>query len=235
MFTSYVVWAANPALLALLLLRGYWEGMLSRYRIFYGYIVFVLVTSLVRIGVSGLYGRASYEYYYAYYLPTFVMPFLQLAIIWSVYARIFGLRGQATKLIKPLVVVFALSLPLVARIVFFQGGDLFFHFHLITLFLQVVSCLLVCRKMLLVRDRIRIGQNLAGMLLGIGLMVALQTLNFAAYVLLGSSAEVFWFFVPFVYVLSLAVMVYCLWNYQPVRQVQPEFGGELIEVGKGSP
>ena len=64
--------------------------MLGKYLPFYIYVTFVLVVSLSRMAVGLTFGVDSLQYYYAYYGPTFVMPVLQIWILWDIYRRIVG-------------------------------------------------------------------------------------------------------------------------------------------------
>ena len=68
-----------------ILVRAVKNGMLHAYRPFYTYLVFQVVIDLIRWGVALSLGRRSDLYHLVYNLPTFILPFLQLWVLWEIY------------------------------------------------------------------------------------------------------------------------------------------------------
>ncbi|MDA2928664.1 hypothetical protein MYX84_01765 [Acidobacteria bacterium AH-259-O06] len=180
--------------------------MLAAYPVLYGYVGFQLTVSLLRRMVALTFGKSSAYYYHAYTLPTFLMPLLQIWILWDIYRRITGhTKTSWRNSFRLAIIAGVLTLPVAWGALSLKGWSLFYSYHILTLFLQMVLCLLVCQKAIYARAEIDLGQNLKGILLGLFLIVGCQAINFIGFAFAQSSSQFFWFFVRFIYLVSLIV------------------------------
>ena len=221
MAQAYVIWALNMVLLFLILFRGIRNGILHLYPVFYGYMSFSLTTSLGNLLVVLLFGFTSAQYYYSFHLPNTLIPFLQLWLLWDLYRRSVGYANSSWKdLLRWASLVAVTTAPIAWKVFSMKRGDPFMSYHALTLPLQVVACLLVYRKVYS-NNQLDLGRNLKGILLGISIMVALQSINFGRYVFVDSPFQIFGFFVPFIYLMALLIFAYALWDYVPMRRLKP--------------
>ena len=93
-------------------------------------------------------------------------------------------------------------------------GSAYWRFHRIALPAQVVICFLVYLSAIRNR-RMRLGNNLRFLMLGLGIMVGLQSLNFLEYFGQFLSFQSFSALVPFIYMLALSTFVAGFWRYDP--------------------
>ncbi len=191
--------------------------MLRDYPVFYSYTLFVLGVEFLRAILLSTFGLESRQYYYAYYWPTYMMSVFQFVVIWNVHSKVFGMSHAVKRLMQFLLVASILLLPLLWKVMELRGSHYFYRIQMIALFVQMASCVFVCRDLYTQREKIRIGQNLFGILAGTSLLVGSQTINFGAFLLLDTSEHAFWFLIPFMYFLALSVLAYSLWNYDPLR------------------
>lgn len=231
---AFVLWTGSDLLLILILARAVKGRMLSTYPAFYAYFGFSLMVSVVRRTVALGLGTNSSLYRDVYYLPTYLFPFLQIWILGDIYHRIIGYSKTSWRKDLSLVGFVALMTAPVAWGVFsLEGGRLFYPYHAVTLFLQMAICLLICREAVRIRGVIDLGQNLKGILSGLSLMIGSQALNFISFAFHQSSSVVFWFFVRFIYFTALILFVYALWDYAPLRRVDPSYQHRLRKAGRG--
>ena len=165
-------------------------------------------------------GRGSTAYHYAFFVPTYLMPILHLWILWDTYRRIIGHAETAIGYSKTywraslrlIMIASVLTMPVILGVAFLRGGDLF---------LQMCLCLLLCREAIRVREKIDLGLNLKGLLAGLSLLIGCQVMNFMAYQFGGGAAQIFGFFMQFIYFLALIVFAYTLWDYAPLSRLDP--------------
>lgn len=229
-----VLWIGSDCLLFLILIRAVKGRMLSAYPVFYGYLGFALIVSLVRRVVALSYGTNAPLYRDVYYLPTFVSPFLQIWILWDIYRRIIGYGKTSWRNNFSFVgFVVLLTAPVAWGVFSLKGGRLFYPYHALTLFLQMTICLLICREAVRAQGKMDLGQNLKGVLSGLSLMIGCQAINFIGFVFHQSSAPVFWFSVQFIYFVALILFTHALWDYAPSYRVDPSYQHRLRKAGRG--
>ena len=95
-------------------------------------------------------------------------------------------------------------------------GSAYLRFHMVTLPAQVVACLLVYLSAIQNRGT-RLGHNLHFLMLGLGIMVGLQSLNFLQYFSQAVSPQSFSNLVPFIFMLALSTLVVGFWRYDPIE------------------
>lgn len=236
----YLMSIASILLLGAILGRAVRNAAFRHYRLFYGYLAFVLVTSLIHLVLIWTIGRASPVYALAYALPTYVMPVWQIWILWEIHRRIIGntkthfgyAKTSWKEPIRLTMIAGALTLPVAWGIAWQEGGSLFDQYHTLTLFLQMSLCVLVCREATRARRELDLGQNLKGILLGLSLIVGCQALNFVTLVFTQAPAQVFWFFVQFIYFTALIVFTYTLWDYAPISRPDPSYQHRLERTNR---
>jgi hypothetical protein len=217
MFYSEILALIGNLILMLIIWRGVIAGMIRRYPVFYGYVSFVFSASIVQLLVWEVWGRESAQYHYAYYLPTLLMPLLQFWVLWRIYRKVIGDTDKAWPPPR-WASIFVAVMALLAgyKVMTVPELLLVFRYHAITLPVQVAICLVIFRAVAR-HSPGTLGRNVTGILLGMSLIVALQTINFTAYLFLDSSSTVFGFLVQFVYFLALGVFGWSLWDYRPLQ------------------
>ncbi|MDA2926386.1 hypothetical protein MYX78_03985 [Acidobacteria bacterium AH-259-G07] len=204
--------------------------MLVAYPVLYGYVGFQLTVSLLRRMVALTFGESSAYYYHAYALPTFLMPLLQTWILWDIYRRITGHTKTSWRdCFRLAIIAGVLTVPVAWGALTLK---LFYQYHILTLFLQMALCLLVCRKAIYARAEIDLGQNLKGILLGLSLIVGCQAINFIGFAFAQSSSQFFWFFVQFIYLVALIVFSHTLWEYRPIAYLDPSYQHRMEAVNR---
>ncbi len=230
MIQSWVICAVNLGLLLLIVLRGIRSGMSREYTVFYGYIGFISSAAVGQVLVALFLGVTSPQFYYSYHLPNLLVPLLQLWILWDLYRRSVGYAKSPWKELLWCASLAAMATaPIAWKVLSLKKADPFVHYHALTLPLQVVACLWVYRKIYADR-RVDLGRNVKGIMLGLAVMLAFQSVNFAHYVFLDSSFQIFGFFVPFIYLVALVIFAYTLWDYVPVRRLQPSAREQFAKV-----
>ena len=227
-----LLWTGGILIEGLILLRGIKARMLDKYRVFYAYVGAMLAIELLRAIVAAWSGVRGDAYYYAYYLPNILIPLGQLAVLWDLYRRIIGYSEIAWRRKFQVGILLCVMLaPVLLRIQSGELNDFFYAYQVVALLVQVVLCLLACQAIYDRRAHIAIGRNLAGILLGLGLMVALQSINFARYLFRDHDFVLFSFGAQFIYFLSLVVFAWKLWEFEPIRRLEVSEVQRLEIVG----
>ncbi len=216
---SYFLQGANLALLGLILYRAYANRMLRHFPIFYGYIGYVCITLPGPAVILAMYGLGSTEYYYAFQAKAFLVPILQLWVLRDLHQRILGnTKISGRELLRSVIVVLLVTSPVVWTVLV-GDYDYFLRYHAITFVFQVFLCLIIYRAIGQHRGVI-LGQNFLGILSGVSLMVAFQSINISNLLFLNSSGTIFRFFAQFIYLLALIIFVYTLWDDRPMHRLE---------------
>ena len=178
-------------------------------------------------------GRRSEFYHLVYNLPTYVLPLLQLWVLWDLYRRIIGYSDTSWRdALRSCSIVGVLTVPIMAGTLSLERGSFFNAYHAVTLFIQMIVCLQVCREAIGVREEMDLGQNLKGILSGLSLMLGCQAINFVSLMFAQSPAATFWFLVQFVFLVSLIIFTYSLWDYAPMSTLDPTNQHRLAKVNR---
>ena len=161
-----------------------------------------------------IYGVESWEYYHAYHIPNLAVPLWHLALFLSIYSRIARRESATSRIVWALACTLLVSTPIIVKI-WSMEASAYLRFHMITLPAQVVACFLVYLSAIQNRRTRRPGNNLQFLMLGLGIMVGLQSLNFLQYFGQFQSFQSFSTFVPFIYMLALSTFVVGFWRYDP--------------------
>ena len=212
---GYVFWAINFILFGLIVWRGWQEGSLRAYPAFFGYAMWSLAAATAGLAVMSIYGEKSWAYYHSYHVPNLAVPLWHLAILASLYALISQRDSTAPQIVWALGFTLLFSTPIMWKLWSMQG-PVYLRFHMVALPAQVVACFLVYLSA--IRNRhLKLGHNVHFLMLGLGIMVGLQSLNFLQYFGKFQSFQSFRTFVPLIYTLALSTFAVGLWRYDPPR------------------
>jgi hypothetical protein len=227
MFYPNLLQIASNVLLGIILWRALSAGMLRKYLVFYLFVGFVAATSIVQMITQAYWGRDSLEYYYAFYAATIPMPLLQIWVLWDIYRKVVGnAKISWNSLFWPGILVISMALLAVFKVAATPNADIFHRYHAVTLPAQVMLLLLMFRSL----AGVGLSRNVTGILLGLSLLVGLQTINFTTFLFLGAPQQTFSFLAQFVYFMVLGVFSYSLWEYRPARQLQPSPQARVTQV-----
>jgi len=218
-FYSEAVGVVNCALLLLIVCRGLANSSFLRYPVFFTYIAFELVSSLVGMAVAIRWGLGSSAYFYVFSGLSIVTPLLQLWVLWDLLRRLVGESVDSSRIGRFIMLMTGvLGFPVLWSLAF-TSANVFVRYQAVALVFQMIFSLLIYVYLVERRD-IDPGRNLKWILAGFALMVGCQSLNYMN--LLGSqtSYNVFQFLVPTIYLLALSVFVYAVWGYEPVRRIE---------------
>src|SRR5271168_1223667 len=213
------IWWLNMALEALLLVRAVQGRWASRYRVFYGYVWFVLLQSLIRFY---FYQSGSPLYPHVYWLTECLAVLVGCGVTLEIY-RI-GLRdypGTARMARNFLCIVFVLA----ATKAFVDASNDPRWWPMATttdleLALRITQAGSIGALVLLfLIYGVPFGKNLRGIVLGYGLFLATIIVQFAFISVQGGRYTAFWSHVQsFAYLLVLGIWVSHLWSYQRVAE-----------------
>jgi len=231
MFATYVLGLEGNALLLVIVVRGLSAHLLPRYRAFYFYVTFMIVTSLGQAAILATLGFRSAAYYWAWHLPNLISPFLLVIVLLDIWKRIEPVvENHKRVLLVPSIVVSSFVLIVGARL-FNTDGNPFVRYQAAALFAQMLVSIFVYVRVS-GRREVNLGKNLKGILLGVSVLVGLQGMNFAHLLFIGTATEVFRFFLQFFYFLALALFTYSLWSYEPVTVLSADYRNRLGKVGE---
>jgi hypothetical protein len=215
------IWWLNMALEALVLLRGVRGRWASGYRVFYVYVLFVLLQSLLRFY---LYHSGSPLYPYVYWSTEFLAVLIGCGVTFEIY-RI-GLRaypGTARMARNLLSIIFVLA----ATKAFVEASNDPRWWPIATsadleLALRIVQAGSIgALVVLFLIYKVPFGRNLRGIVLGYVLFLALNVIQVAFISVQGQRYLAFWSYVQsFAYLLVLGIWVSHLWSYQ--QEPEPE-------------
>lgn len=232
MLNRLILPAIGQVLLLLIIVRGLYAGTFRRYLLFYLYMCYVLATALACDIGKLMYGVRSMEYYYLYHVPNLLAPVFQVAILTGILYRVFGnTKFALRRLIESVILALTIAVPVGWRVFSIPSGSVFERYHAVMLFVQMLACVIVLRRMVGRKD-VDPGRNLRGILVGICLLVGLQGMNFANYFFKETSFMIFSFSLQFVYFLALAVFGYTLWTYDPVKVLTPDIADRLDQASE---
>ena len=173
------------------------------------------MASVVKVVILSLYGVDSSVYFHAYHIPNLAIPFWQLLLLLSIYLTIARRESATSRILWALAFTVLVSIPIIWKVWAMEGESAYLRFHMMTLPAQVVACLLVYLSAIQNRG-IRLGNNLHFLMLGLGIMVGLQSLNFLEYFSQALAPQSFQSLVPGIYMLALSTLVVGFWRYDPM-------------------
>lgn len=232
MLYQYIVWGLGALLLLLVIFRGWRSQMVREYRWFYRYITFVLAASVLRTVIFFTLGRSSSAYYYAYHIPSVLMMVLQLGVLIDLYFRIVGYTKTSWRAVGGMLILASVvTVPVASTLLTLEQSNVFVRSVAVGLSWQVVICLLIC-KQIAGKRKLVMGRNARGIFGGFGLLTAFQAMNFAEFLSNGAPLALFSFLVQFFYFLALVVFVWAMWDYDPIRQLEPAEEQQLNRLNR---
>ncbi len=218
MLTQIIWWAGN-GLEALLLLRAVQGGLFKSYPIFYSYLSYVLLQSLLRSYVY-VFSPALYPKVYLY--TQLVGVAVGYTVIWEIYSQALARYPGVKRLARNVLVVVFLAVATKAFVSAMSRPSpspvettAEFERNLRT----VQGILLVAIVSLLVYYAIPSGRNLKGMILGYGFFISTSVINLSLRSHLGDRFQFWWRYLqPAAYLTALLIWCLALWSYQPNLQ-----------------
>jgi hypothetical protein len=216
---DYSIWSGSIALEIVLLLRAFRTRLRFRYPIFYTYILFVLMQSLLRLTVN-LYRPGLYSY--AYWTTEFVGVVIGCAVVFEIY-RV-GLASYPGTARMARVLLAILFLIAVAKALADISNDPRSWAEATTIDIEravrTVQALAIAALVgLFLSYAIPFGRNLKGILLGYGLFIGASVMWFTFAHAGGDRFRDFWSYLnPASYDFALGLWAVYLWS----PQVQPE-------------
>jgi hypothetical protein len=209
------IWWSGIALETLLLVRGFQGRLLSRFPVFYGYIGFVLLQSLLRFSV---YHWRPQLYVPVYWITQALGVLFGCAVVFEVY-RV-GLRaypGTAKMARNLLAFVFVMALTKALADTWNNPHWLWIVSNVdVERALRIVQSFAILALVLLFLSySIPFGRNLRGILMGYGLFVAASVIQLTFVTNGDSGFDSFWSYVsPGSYFAVLGVWAIHLWSYR---------------------
>lgn len=215
---SQSIWSSALALEALLLMRGWKCGLLGRYPIFYGYVSFVLIQSLVRFAISELSAEA---YRYTYWTTEYLAVAAGCAVVFEVYRiALYSYPGAARIVRTVLMFVFAMAFAKgLANATSLHGWwDEATALGVERLVRTVQGIAIIALVSLFLAYSIPFGKNLRGILLGYSLFIAGRVI---CLTFVPAQGRDFWFYAySGSYLVVLSLWLAHLWSYHPVPEAQ---------------
>jgi type IV secretory pathway TrbD component len=209
LFTPAAWWAGNAAL-GVLLYRGLRQRLAGEYPVFYGYLAYVLCSSLVLFRLSLASPQA---YAVGFWAEEFVAVLFGVAVTWEICGAALagcpGVRRMGRSLITVLVLVLLAKfvVDVAAQPVQLSTVELMRNLR----FAQ--AALLLAILSLLAYYRAPLGRNVAGLLYGYTLFIAAAVTNLALRSALGFRFQSWWTALqPLAYLVTLAVWCVGLWS-----------------------
>jgi magnesium-transporting ATPase (P-type) len=213
---SAIIWWLGLALLALILLRGFHERILGKYRLFYSQAAFVLVSfTLLYVSYEHQTGYAQ-EYWFAQFLTMLIASSVILEILKHVLFPAESSRRVA-RVIQG-VLFLAIVCFAVTYVVFRLKGSTTEEL-LINLergFRTVQALLLLAMGSVIGYLRIPLNKNLKGMFIGYSFYIGASLIILALRLYVGPRLDRTWDIVqPLSYDASLVAWLAGLWSYSP--------------------
>ena len=225
MFTQLLWWSGN-LLMTTILARSSIGGFFRKYVIFYVYLGWVLLDSLVSFYVYVVNPGA---YVSLYWYTEFLSLALGYTVIWEISRQALADYPGVGRMART-VLLFFFVMVLARALTGPLGDQASYSTKLLALLerdLRAVQALLLAGIVgLLAYYRIPVGLNLKGMTLGYGVFVGASVINLTLGSYLGDQFQPWWQYLqPTAYFLGLLIWTTSLWAYHP--NPRPAFEVEL--------
>ena len=211
-------------MLGVLLYRGLRHRLVREYPVFYGYVAYVLCSSLVMFRLAL---ASRWAYAVGYWTLDFVAVLFGVAVTWEIYgATLVGCPG-VRRVGRSLIALIVLAL--LAKFVVDLASQpvqalLPTPVELVRNLRFAQAALLLAILSLLVYYRVPLGRNVAGLLYGYTLFISAAVANLALRSVLGPGFHIWWSVLqPLVYVVTTVVWCVGLWS----RETNPLPGSKL--------
>jgi hypothetical protein len=206
----------NAVLLLVILWRGWSENLWSDFKAFYVYVAFSSVHTLGSGLILASLGIGSSVYRVWYYSTNTLTIFLGAWFFFDVLRSLAPSSAAGVRLARTfLLAALALVVPVMWTLVRLDANP-FDRLQAVSLVYKMAVCLLAFCYAAEHRE-IELGSNLGGILTSMGLLTGCQSLNFISYFNGGIPKSVYQILVPTLYAGALVVLVFSLWDRDPVR------------------
>ena len=208
--------ALNEALLAVILWRGLREKLWADFVGFYVYATFSVVSGLIAVAILFFMGISSPAYRIFYYTASTLTIFVGAWFFFDILRCLSPTPRSGVRLARTfLLAAMALVVPVVWAIVRMEGNPLD-RLQAVSLIYKMTVCLVAVCYVVEHRE-VELGPNVAGILAGMGLLTGFQSLNFISYLSGGIKHDLFQLLVPSLYSGAMFVLLFSLWERDPVR------------------
>jgi len=225
---SSVLWILGPILESLILLRGTQGHFLKKYKLFYVYVVWVLVRDL---SLFAVYHVWSSGYAYVYWYSQFLSILVGCGVVWEIYRAALGSYSGAARMARSvLLFLFVITMSRIVVAAVTSGKWLPGQTTLETEreFRIVQLVLLAGLVALLTYYAIPAGRNLKGLIAGYGIFLATNLVQLTLRDFLGDRFQNWWQYIqPATYIFVLLIWCQTLWSYAPAAESRPESRIEL--------
>jgi hypothetical protein len=216
---TWIIWWSGILLEAVLLVRGARQHLLSRYTIFYSYVLFVFVQEFVRLSAYRWFPR---DYSVVYWTTEFVGLVIGAAVVFEIYkVALRCFPGTARMARNLLLLVFAAVFAKALVAVPVSLGSWFTQpFEYLERDLRIVQGLAILALVsLFVWYVIPFGRNLKGILTGYSVFVAMSVVQLTLLPYLPPYIRQLWSYLqPISYLLVLVFWTCSLWSEHVVSE-----------------
>ncbi|MEJ2079346.1 MAG: hypothetical protein P8020_06560 [Acidobacteriota bacterium] len=206
----------NAALLFVILARGWMENLWDNFKAFYFYVGFSAVHALGSGAILASLGIGSSFYRVWYHASHTLMIFIGAWFFFDVLRCLAPSSAAGIKLARSfLLAAFALVVPVLWTVARLDANP-FDRLQAVSLVYKMAVCVLAFCYVAEHRE-IELGSNLGGILTSMGLLTGCQSLNFISYFSGEIQPRLFQILVPTLYAGALIVLVFSLWERDPVR------------------
>lgn len=220
---SAVLWVLGPVLESLLVIRAVKGNFLKEYKLFYFYIVWVLLRDLSLFAVYHTWAKG---YAYAYWYSQFFSVLVGCGVVWEIYrVALANYSGAARMARSVLLFLFVITMSRIAVYAANRGKWLPGQTSLETEreFRIVQSVVLIGLFALLAYYAIPIGRNLKGIMVGYGIFLGTSLIQLTLRDFIGDTFQYWWQYIqPSTYIVVLFIWCYTLWTFAPVQDLSPE-------------
>jgi len=215
------IWLCSILLEVLLLFRGFRTKLVRKYPLFYSYILFVLLESLVRFFV---YNRRHSLYDTVYWITQFLAVAIGCVVVFDIFRMVLAeYPGTARPARNVLLFVFAMAV--VKALVNISSGASFFGQTSVELErnLRLVQAAAIFGiAVLSFFYAIPFGKNARGIVVGYGLFLCASVVQLTWVSYFGQRSREIWLYTqPAIYLLALLVWMGSLWSYHTAPALDP--------------
>lgn len=206
----------NAALLSVILWRGWKEKLWADFKAFYFYAAFSMAHMLGSGAILASLGIGSSVYRVWYYSANTLTIFVGAWFFFDTLRCLAPSSAAGIRLARSfLLAALALVVPVLWTVARLDANP-FDRLQAVSLVYKMAVCLLAFCYAAEHRE-IELGSNLGGILTSMGLLTGCQSLNFISYFSGGIQHDLYQVLVPMLYAGALVVLVFSLWERDPVR------------------
>ena len=218
MLTQILWWGGN-ALIALLLLRSVTERFFRKYPMFYGYLSYVLLESLLRFYIYVFHPSAYQSFYW--WQTQFIGVALGYGVIWEIYHQTLTSYAGVARMAR--ILLSAIFVAVVIKVLVGSLSDPVWSGPATAVDLErnlrtAQAILLITIVGLIAYYAIAVGRNLRAMILGYGFFIGASVISLTLRSYLGMRFQPSWQYLQqTIYDVTLAIWCAGLWQYAPNR------------------